>query len=84
MIAINNLTIFDKFDIFCQIWQFGQFLTIFYFFDTFEISTNVCNFDNCKNIILETCDIYDTDYIIVTWQLRMTVDSIGNSCNVLL
>ena len=41
--------------------------------------------------ILETCDIWDTDYnwelefmtIIVTWPLRVTVDSICNSCNVL-
>ena len=43
--------------------------------------------------ILETCDIWDTDYnsdnwepefmtIFVTWQLRVTLDSICNSCNV--
>ena len=45
--------------------------------------------------ILETCDIWDTDYnsdswepefmtIIVIWQLRVTVDSICNSCDVSL
>ena len=45
--------------------------------------------------ILETCDIWDTDYnsdswepefvtIIVTWQLRVSVDSIRNSCDVLI
>ena len=43
--------------------------------------------------ILETCDIWDTDYnsdnwelefmtIIVSWQLRVTGDSIRNSCDV--
>ena len=43
--------------------------------------------------IPETCDIWDTDYysdnwepesmtIIVTWQLRVTLDSIRNSCDV--
>ena len=45
--------------------------------------------------ILETCDIWDTDYnsdnwepefmkIFVTWQLIVTLDSIRNSCDVLL
>ena len=44
--------------------------------------------------ILETCEIWDTDYnfdnwepgfmtICVTWQLRVTLDSIRNSCDVL-
>ena len=44
--------------------------------------------------ILETCDIWDTDYnsdnwepefmtIFVTWQLIVTLDSIRNSCDVL-
>ena len=43
--------------------------------------------------ILETCDIWDTEYnsdnwepefmtIFVTWQLIVTLDSIRNSCNV--
>ena len=43
--------------------------------------------------ILETCDIWDTDYnsdnwesesmtIFATWQLRVTLDSIHNSCDV--
>ena len=42
-----------------------------------------------------TCDIWDTDYnydnwepefmkIFVTWQLRVTLDSIRNSCDVLM
>ena len=45
--------------------------------------------------IIEICDIWDTDYnsdnwdlefmtIFVNWQLRMTVDSIRNSCNVFI
>ena len=45
-------------------------------------------------VILETCDIWDTDYnydnwepdfmtIFVTWQLRVTLDSIRNSCDIL-
>ena len=47
------------------------------------------------NTILENCDIWDTDYnsdnwktefmtIFVTWQLRLTLDSIRNSCDVLV
>ena len=45
-----------------------------------------------KRAILVTCDIWDTDYIpdnwepefmtINTWQLRVTRDSIRNSCDV--
>ena len=45
--------------------------------------------------ILETCDIWDTDYnsdnwepefmtIFVTWQLIVTLDSIRNSCDVFM
>ena len=45
--------------------------------------------------ILETCDIWDTDYnsdnwepefmtIFVTWQLIVTLDSIRNSCDVFI
>ena len=48
-----------------------------------------------KKTTLEFCDIWDTDYnydnwypefmtIFVTWELRMTLDSICNSCDVLL
>ena len=44
-------------------------------------------------LILKTCNIWDTDYnsdnwkpefmtIFVTWQLRVTLDSIRNSCDV--
>ena len=62
--------------IFC--WQFRQFLTI----------------RTITKTILETCDIWDTDYIsdnwkpesmtiLVNWQLKVTLDSIRNSCNVL-
>ena len=46
-----------------------------------------------KRVTLVTCDIWDTDYIsdnwehvfltiYVTWQLRVTLDSIRNSCDV--
>ena len=76
------LTIFDNFGHFQQSWQFWQFLTIFTIL-TIE-KTN-----------LETCDIWDTDYnsdnwehefmtIFVTWQLILTLDSIRNSCDVLM
>ena len=48
-----------------------------------------------QGAILETFDLWDTDYnsdnwepefmtIIVTWQLRVTLDSIRNSCDVLV
>ena len=49
--------------------------------------------EHSKGAILGTCDIWDTDYnsnnwepefmtIFVTWQSRVTVDSIRNSCDV--
>ena len=48
-----------------------------------------------EKTILETCDIWDTNYnsdnwepefmtIFVTWQLIVTLDSIRNSCDVLI
>ena len=48
-----------------------------------------------EKTILETCDIWDTDYnsdnrepelkeIFVTWQLIVTLDSIRNSCDVFI
>ena len=51
-------------------------------------------FDNFEKTVLETCDIWDTDYssdnwepefmtIFGTWQLIVTLDSICNSCDVL-
>ena len=77
---LTNLTIFDKFDNFWQIWQIFNFCLILKMLTTFKT-------------ILETCNIWDTDYnsdnwelefmiIIVSWQLRVTGDSICNSCNV--
>ena len=50
-------------------------------------------FDNFEKTVLETCDIWDTDYssvnwepefmtIFGTWQLIVTLDSIRNSCDV--
>ena len=49
--------------------------------------------EHLQRAILETCEIWDTDYnfdnwepefmtICVTWQLRVTLDSIRNSCDV--
>ena len=60
------------------------------FFTTETIETI---FDNFENKVLETCDIWDTDYssdnwepefmtIFGTWQLIVTLDSIRISCNV--
>ena len=73
------MTIFDNFD------NFVQFLTT----ETIETI-----FDNFEKTVLETCDIWDTDYssdnwepefmtIFGTWQLIVTLDSIRNSCDVL-
>ena len=50
-------------------------------------------FDNFEKTVLESCDIWDTDYssdnwepefmtIFVTWQLIVTLDSICNYCDV--
>ena len=90
------LTIFDNF------WQF--FFTILTIVDNFDNSDKrEFYFDNLDNsffsiltiekTILETCDIWDTDYnsanwepefmtIFVTWQLIVTLDSIRNFCDV--
>ena len=59
------------------------------------LPTYLCTFirEHHKGIILGTCDICDTDYnsdnwehefmtIFVTWKLRVSVDSICNSCDV--
>ena len=60
-------------------------------FDFSETETIETIFDNFKNTLLETCDIWDTNYssdnwepefmtIFGTWQLIVTLDSICNSC----
>ena len=65
-----------------------QFLTIF---DKSEIVKTM----TMTMIILETCGLWDIDYnsdnwelefmtIFVTWQLRVTLDSIHNSCDVFM
>ena len=59
----------------------------------FTIQTIAFAILTIEKIILETCDIWDTDYnsdnwepefmtISVTWQLIVTLDSIRNSCDV--
>ena len=59
------------------------------------IFDNWDNWDNFEKTVLETCDIWDTDYssdnwepeimtIFVTWQLIVTLDSIRNSCDVFM
>ena len=58
-----------------------------------QILTTETIFDNFEKTVLETCDIWDTDYssdnwepefttIFGTWQLIVTLDSIRNSCDV--
>ena len=97
------LTIFDNFWQFGQFlkiwtickdcWQFWQFLTNWNFLTILTIIDNFWQFWHFLTI-LETCDIWDTDYnsdnsepefmtFFVTWQLRVTLDSICNSCDVL-
>ena len=95
------LTIFEN----C--WQF--LTTIVDNFDKIDNADNFDIFDNFDNFftiqtiaftiltiektILETCDIWDTDYdsdnwepefmtIFVIWQLIVTLDTIRNSCDV--
>ena len=100
----HNLTnIYDNFDNFWQLWHFlhifwqfaniGQFwlILIILTFLTIWAKTNT---KTSTKTILETCDIWDTDYnsdnwypefmtFFVTWHLRETLDSIRNSCDVL-
>ena len=63
--------------------------------EIFTIQTIAFAILTIEKTILETCDIWDTDYnsdnwepefmtIFVTWQLIVTLDSIRNSCDVLL
>ena len=53
------------------------------------------HWEHLQRAVLVTCNIWDTDYIsdnweldfltiFVTWQLRVTLDSIRNSCDVFL
>ena len=71
-----TLTIADNLDYFWWIWQFCQ---LWEFLTTLTIP--------------ETCDFWDIDYnfdnwepefmtVFVTWQSRVTLDSIRNSCDV--
>ena len=58
--------------------------------------TNTNTFkEQLQRAILETCEIWDTDYnfdnwepefmtICVKWELRVTLDSIRNSCDVFI
>ena len=68
--------------------NFWQLMTIF------TIQTIAFAIKTIEKTILETCDIWDTDYnsddwepefmtIFVTWQLIVTLDSIRNYCDVL-
>ena len=73
------------------LWNFfGPYLEIF-----LELLWNFFGTNAMTKTILETCDIWDTDYnsdnwepefmtIFATWQLRATLDSIRNSCDVYL
>ena len=92
-----------------QILTILTIFTIFYNFNNFNIFYNVDNWRQLTTIftiqtiafailtiektILETCDIWDTDYnsdnwepefmtIFVIWQLIVTLDCIRNSCDV--
>ena len=99
------LIIFDNFDNFLQFWPFLQFFLQFWQFNIclqfwqlttiLTIQTIAFAFLTIEKTILETCDIWNTDYnsenwepefmtIFLTWQLIVTldVDSIRNSCDV--
>ena len=98
------LTIFDNVDQFLQFWPFYNFDNVDFFYNfynwrqlttIFTIQTIAFAILTIEKTILETCDIWDTDYnsenwepefmtIFLTWQLIVTldVDSIRNSCDV--
>ena len=91
------LQLFTILTILTFFWQFLQFLTVFDNFwqltTIFTIQTISFAILTIEKTILETCDIWDTDYnsdnwepkfmtIFVTWQLIVTLDSIRNSCDV--
>ena len=82
----TNVFSIGNFDMFCQFWQS---LTIEKLLTVLIILTIM------TKTIPVTCDIWDTDYIsdnwepefttiFGTWQLIVTLDSIRNSCDVLL
>ena len=85
----DNLENFDKLDFWLLIiWHFMTILTIWYFvtiltiFDNFVILLSVWQFgmwDTDNN-----SDNWEPEFmtIFVTWQLRVTLDSIRNSCDV--
>ena len=86
-------TFWQFFTFFDNIWQFWQFLTMFNNFDNFYNFDNINNFENFDIFLDNFSQFWDTDYnsdnwepefmtIIVTWQLRVTLDSIRNSCDV--
>ena len=77
-----------------NLWQLWQFLTTLTISDNFDYFWKVWQFLTTLTI-LKTCDFWDTDYnsdnwepefmtFFVTWQSRVTLDSIRNSCNVCL
>ena len=83
IIIVGIVFVFNNwnFDNFWQLWTISTTNTIAF------------NFWTIEKTILETCDIWDTDYnsdnwelefmtIFVTWQLIVTLDSIRNSCDV--
>ena len=87
----TNLTIFDT----C--WQFFRFLTIFTSTDNLTILDNFGQFLQfwiiLTMIIPETCCLWDIDYnsdnwepkfvtLFMTWQFRVSLDRICNSCDV--
>ena len=100
---LTILTIFKNLDNFWQFWQIWTILTIFFYnFDNFNFFYNLELMTiqkiafailTIEKTILETCDIWNTDYnsdnwepefmtIFVIWQLIVTLDSIRNSCDV--
>ena len=83
----------QKCAIFFNFDNFRQFYIFFKLWTTLTIQTIAFTVLTIEKTILETCDIWDTDYntdnwepgfmtIIVTWQLIVTLDSIRNSCDV--
>ena len=89
---LTILTPVDNFWQFYNMWHFLAMLKL-YNFDSLDNWNYVDNYLFTILTILETCDIWDTDYnsdnwepefmtIIVTCQLWVIVDSIRNSCDV--
>ena len=83
----NILTFFEILTNFEIFWQIATILTILTILTIQAIAFAILTIEKT---ILETCDIWDTDYnsdnwepefmtIFVTWQLIVTLDSIRNS-----